>query len=373
MTAPETQQSLPDGVSKCNTCRAAFPTVERVKEHYRSEWHVLNSKRRANGLPPLTRDEFKVVAPKRKVVAKQAAQPPLPTESENTKGVDDSAPADVGGSTAEGAAIEERLEKGVEEDIVEVEELPIGPNVSIFDNKEFETTDDCIEYMASKFGFFIPDVEYLVDLDGLLTYLGEKVKLGGICLYCQKQMRPGRPCQSHMISTSHCKIAFEEEIDLDEYEDFYDYTSSYEDMPVGENGEIVERSIELNKMGELVLLDGRTVGHRAFRVYYKQHFKPEEARPSILAQQREELLRLGSKFGGNKVSSTDLINMSDTEVMSMLVRYHKEVRRGQMVEQRSHLRKQMVDQRREYRSNVAKLRSSETTTAKIRDYHGMLM
>lgn len=32
--------------------------------------------------------------------------------------------------------------------------------------------------------FFIPDVEYLVDPEGLVGYVEEKVKLGNICLYC---------------------------------------------------------------------------------------------------------------------------------------------------------------------------------------------
>lgn len=34
------------------------------------------------------------------------------------------------------------------------------------------------------FRFFIPDVEYLKDPEGLVGYVEEKVKLGHICLYC---------------------------------------------------------------------------------------------------------------------------------------------------------------------------------------------
>lgn len=32
--------------------------------------------------------------------------------------------------------------------------------------------------------FFIPDIEYLVDPEGLVGYVEKKVKLGKICLYC---------------------------------------------------------------------------------------------------------------------------------------------------------------------------------------------
>lgn len=38
--------------------------------------------------------------------------------------------------------------------------------------------------MSNKHCFFIPDVEFLVDLKGLLSYLGEKLSLENECLYC---------------------------------------------------------------------------------------------------------------------------------------------------------------------------------------------
>ena len=210
--------------AKCNTCKAAFSGIEKVKEHYRSDWHILNSKRRANNLAPLSKSDFKAVAkiqtvkkaPVTNIVSEDFTLQAIgaPTDSTATKGIKSS-----------GDDMETEQE---EEEDADFEELPLGPNISIFDNKEFDNVDDCVTYMAETFGFFIPDVEYLVDLEGLLGYLGEKVKLGGLCLCCQKQCKPGRPCQNHMKDSSHCKIAFEEGIDLDEYEDFYDYTSSYQ-------------------------------------------------------------------------------------------------------------------------------------------------
>ena len=251
---------------------------------------------------------------------------------------------------------------------LEEEHCPIGANISIFDNVAFSTVDECIEHMVLRYGFFIPDQEYLTDRDGLLLYLNEKVKLGGICLYCQKQLKPGRPCQNHMKSKSHCKIKYEEDIDMEEFEDFYDFSSSYDGMNEGDE----DRRVEINEVtNELVLLDGRTLGHRAFRTYYKQRFRPQEDRPSVLAQQREQLLKYSSQFGA-PITSMELVKMSDSDVMSSLVSYHKQIRKGQVMEQRAQSRKDFIDQRREYRSSVAKLRSSETTTAKIRDYHKLL-
>lgn len=210
--------------AKCNTCKAAFSGIEKVKEHYRSEWHILNSKRRANNLAPLSKADYKTVmktqASKKPVAPKIMSVDFTLQSTGGGPSVSDRAPNQTQGGSDEKNADEEEEE--------EIEELPLGPNISIFDNKEFETVDECVKYMAETFGFFIPDVEYLVDMEGLLGYLGEKVKLGGLCLCCQKQCKPGRPCQNHMRDSSHCKIAFEEGVDLDEYEDFYDYTSSYE-------------------------------------------------------------------------------------------------------------------------------------------------
>jgi pre-60S factor REI1 len=268
------------------------------------------------------------------------------------------------------------------EDLFETIEEPsplLGPNISIFDDKVFETTEDCIQYMALNFGFFIPDIEFLIDLDGLLNYLGEKVKKGGYCLYCQKRCSPGRSCQNHMISKSHCKIAYENGIDGDEFEDFYDFSASYEDVEddddveVDEDGNIEGNQMHITPIGELVLPNGRKVGHRAYRLYYKQRFAPEDNRPSIIAQQREELLRLENKFGGTKrMELVEMNKLTDTDIMTMIIKYQKDIRKGQIIEQKSQQRRERIDQRREYKSTVDKLRSSATTTAKIRDYHKIL-
>ena len=53
--------TLPDSAAKCNTCKGVFSSIDKVKEHYRTDWHILNSKRRANNLAPLSKSEFKLV------------------------------------------------------------------------------------------------------------------------------------------------------------------------------------------------------------------------------------------------------------------------------------------------------------------------
>lgn len=90
-----------------------------------------------------------------------------------------------------------------------------------------------------------------------------------------------------MIDRAHCKLLYDEDEDLHEYESFYDFSASYLDAEKsgllaesasgtgdaaadaensGEesDGETVEvsRTLGVTDLGELVLLDGKTVGNR---------------------------------------------------------------------------------------------------------------
>lgn len=402
------EENLPEGVSinKCNTCKGIFSSLEKIKDHYRSDWHVFNSKRRATNLAPLSKDDYKLIAktlPKSQRSSSSSSSSVMssaqssklasilkPYTIEETTNADDirniARNIGVGENRLDNVVkaalnqvvldeeMQKKMQEGEEDEEEEEEDYgpppKLGANVSIFDDREFETIDECMEYMKIKFGFFIPDQEYLTDRDGLLEYLGEKVKLGGLCLYCQKQQRPGRSCVQHMIAKSHCKIAYQENIDLDEYEDFYDFTSSY-----NEDDEDEPKKVTISPTtGELVLLDGRTVGHRDFRVYYKQHYRPQEERPAVLAQQREQVLKLGAVFGANaRTTSEELVNMSDVQVVAMLVKYHKQVRKGMTVEQKAVMRATARANKVATLGMANKQRSSETTTAIIRDYHSILM
>ena len=421
---------------KCNTCKVSYEGIEEIKEHYRGDWHVFNSKRRAHGLAPLVEKDFNKVGRKASAKPKIAdgtangnksllsSSSSLSVVSSNNNSSVNNRPMKgkpiITSSSSNSSGIAQKVKEYAQEiglgpeRIEKIEQLtisnednsdsdnddndneidnesvatestspmmqpqPVAPTISIFDDKKFDTVAECVDYMAIKYGFFIPDIEYMIDLEGFLTYLGEKVKLGGYCLYCQKHLFPGRPCQNHMISKSHCKIAYEEGVDLEEFEDFYDFTSSYAEMGMGEEDDEEDEDkpeIHVNDIGELVLLDGRTVGHRAFALYYKQRHRPPETRPSILAVQREKLLAMGmSVKDGNfdRISSQELVKMSDMEVMSALVKYHKAVRKGQIIEQRGQMRRAFIDQRRENRSKVDKARSAVSKTEIIRDYHGML-
>jgi len=55
-------------------------------------------------------------------------------------------------------------------------ELELDPSCCFMCDLEHGTVDDCLVHLHKKHGFFVPDSEYLKDPDGLLTYVGLKVR-----------------------------------------------------------------------------------------------------------------------------------------------------------------------------------------------------
>lgn len=208
----------------------------------------------------------------------------------------------------------------------------LSDNNCLFCNVVSPSLDDNLTHMSIVHSFFIPDAEYLVDISGLITYLGEKIAVGNVCIFCNQKGREFRTMDAvrkHMIDKSHCKIAYEREKDRLEISDFYDFTSSYpdadkmkdktlskvdddddwedtEDIDDDEVDEIVDESdsegstesdsdedseddLVDNQLTygdspfELVLPSGARIGHRTMRRYYAQSFpgaprgsKPED-------------------------------------------------------------------------------------------------
>ncbi|NXT25349.1 ZN622 protein, partial [Syrrhaptes paradoxus] len=137
-----------------------------------------------------------------------------------------------------------------------------------------------VAHMTKAHSFFIPDIEYLVDLRGLIKYLGEKVGVGKICIWCNekgKSFYSTEAVQAHMNDKSHCKLFTDGDAAL-EFADFYDFRSSYPDHKDGEDVEVpgerpAGRELDYDDdTMELILPSGARVGHRSLMRYYKQRF-----------------------------------------------------------------------------------------------------
>ncbi|KAG8532759.1 uncharacterized protein KY384_002637 [Bacidia gigantensis] len=85
-------------------------------------------------------------------------------------------------------------------------------------------------HMFKVHGLFVPERDYLVDLEGLLRWLWTQIHAEPHeCLYCHKIRHSAEAMQAHMRDAGHCKIAFEEEEDMIQIGQFYDFTSTYSD------------------------------------------------------------------------------------------------------------------------------------------------
>ncbi|KAF8647145.1 hypothetical protein AX16_006976 [Volvariella volvacea WC 439] len=108
----------------------------------------------------------------------------------------------------------------------------LSPNHCLFCTVESSSLPENLTHMSSAHSFFIPDAEFLVDLPGLIAYLGEKIAVGNVCIFCNGKGREFRTLEAvrkHMLDKSHCKIAYDTGDDKLEISDYYDFTSSYPD------------------------------------------------------------------------------------------------------------------------------------------------
>jgi pre-60S factor REI1 len=99
----------------------------------------------------------------------------------------------------------------------------------LFCNYESQTIDLNVHHMERIHNMFIPEKPYLVDLEGLLASLWEKINIFQECLGCGKFKPSVFGLQTHMRDKAHCKIPFHTEQEQLEIGEFYDFRSTYSD------------------------------------------------------------------------------------------------------------------------------------------------
>jgi pre-60S factor REI1 len=107
--------------------------------------------------------------------------------------------------------------------------LEVILNQCLFCNMICETVDDNITHMSKQHGTFIPEREFLVDMEGLLNYLHEKIHDDHQCLYCGQLKHTASGIQTHMRDRGHCMIPYGTEDEMLEIGEFYDFRSTYSD------------------------------------------------------------------------------------------------------------------------------------------------
>lgn len=314
----------------------AFATKDDFTAHYRSEWHRYNLKRRTASLAMVSEGEFE----RRRAAAADAAPPSKQdahvkqdkrekrSKRRELKGatIKDAVPSyrsALNVSDGPAARQAEVVEAETEDDEMEEVTAEARSCDSFFDNEKFDTSEAALAYMHRTYGFVLPEIHYIADVDGLAHYLCAKVKQGRTCLWCGRQFRSYRACQQHMLDLSHAKVAYESDAAVDELSDFYDFSASYaglddeavralgveDDEEDDETGwetassssdvdeVVVKRApkVKVLASGELLLSkDGKRkiVGARWLKSYYRQNHRLEDERAPVVAARAEQRDRL---------------------------------------------------------------------------------
>lgn len=204
----------------CLNCNVKFRDADAQRDHYKTDWHRYNLKRRVAELPPVTAEEFQRRVIQQRTADEQALQETttycvacrkqfisdksydnhlnskkhkdnvLKFEKENEGKDQDVAMKQVksvdlkkgqNGTIADAVDDEDEDEEIEEVDSDEWEvdyDNPIDNNDCIFCTHHSDDLTTNLQHMAVGHSFFVPDMEYVVDLNGLMEYLGEKVARG---------------------------------------------------------------------------------------------------------------------------------------------------------------------------------------------------
>ncbi|KAK1759479.1 C2H2 type zinc-finger-domain-containing protein [Echria macrotheca] len=106
-----------------------------------------------------------------------------------------------------------------------------GPSLKtcLFCNYQSPTPPLNIVHMERIHGMFVPEKKYLVDPEGLLTVLQQRVFELNECLSCGKGKANAFAVQTHMRDKGHCQIPYTTEEEQLEIGEFYDFRSTYSD------------------------------------------------------------------------------------------------------------------------------------------------
>lgn len=177
-----------------------------------------------------------------------------------------------------------------EEEIVDV-----LPNHFCFycgeNNRELERN---IRHMSNHHGLYIPERSYLVDLDGLLTYMNEVITIDHECLTCGYVGKSVESIRQHMRSKGHCRLPYESADEREAVSEFYDFSNEEIIVPrvkkkakraktvsfLEPSPEAGDENSEYDSDPDyqtstiettLVLPSGSKVGHRSMLRYYRQN------------------------------------------------------------------------------------------------------
>lgn len=309
-------------VFTCISCQVAFNDDNAHRMHYKSDWHRYNLKRKVVDLPPVSSDDFQVRVLKQRAIDNQEVSnesklscrfcnksfgnlKTYENHLQSKKHKSNEVEIDIENVTEE--LFVEKDDEVKDDDVKSMDtesvdsdewdevddnwedtENPINYNNCLFCDHHSGGLHKNIKHMSNEHSFFIPDVEYCIDLHGLLSYLAKKIMKYYMCLWCNisgKAFFSADAARQHMLDKGHTKMLHEGLV-LAEYAEFYDYSKSYPDAEEAHPDEEVEVDEIDGNDYQLVLPSGAVVGHRSLMRYYKQSIDPNR---SVVPVRRSKL------------------------------------------------------------------------------------
>ena len=156
-----------------------------------------------------------------------------------------------------------------------------SPMQCLFCIVESASMDSNLTHMSHAHSFFIPDAEYLIDMESLLSYLFAVVSVFHECLYCGSSKTTKFGVQDHMRGKGHCKVDFED--DEHDLKQFYDFSGDSDN-----EGDQPKTGLPLvPNEDELRLPSGKVLGHRSHARIFRQNLSDH---PSSSLSSRQQLL-----------------------------------------------------------------------------------
>jgi len=205
---------------KCVPCGKVFKTMEMLEDHKKSKKHRQNEKKYKADHPESEPSSIF------KSIQYESSNNDILSELQKS----------ISQSNGDTLSLNEKPE---EEPYVKttLESL----RICLFSNQEFDGVKKCLDHMRLKYNFRIVDIESLINLKGLLAYIAERIQLGKMCLYCDKQFKTAARCQQHMIDMGHCMMPMDAD---DEYEFFYDYRRAFANLNVKKKSKVLQISYD---------------------------------------------------------------------------------------------------------------------------------
>jgi len=274
---------VPKVYTVCTSCNEQIIAGgSEQREHYRSERHMYNVKRKLEGAAPIPAEVWERKLQRFREIQQEQAKKTDHLKKGGNKNKAGGTAAKVeshitreksGETTATSREDQESdsARPAVEQAAVD-HALPPHRRC-LFDHRSFKSLEDNLEYMKSKYSFTIPDRTYCSDKEGLLEFLHLKISKGHQCLYCDRAFKSAADCRQHMLDKNHTRIGLEgytrknnysEELTLElnqQLEQFYDYRSSWKELNLSAKGKAKE---EMRfKLGENIAEAGGTTSASA--------------------------------------------------------------------------------------------------------------